>query len=450
MKNLLLLSCFLTGFGALAQEHFSGITTSRRGGLLNAGINPAELSNLQTTYEISVLSASFNLSSNRLGFNDLVGGSNLEDKLFEGNNDVDLRFDGELYGPGFAIKVDQWAFSFQTKAYAKINFTDVDPTIGDAVTNSAVNALFGSSTIQNNKNQRANGTAWGEIGFGISRILYEDDEHKLSAGVNLKLLFPGSYANLGADKFRGTINNNLGQVTLTNASANLNIAYSGELAQDFTEFNNYTSSLFGGLNGFATDLGVNYQWKDLMDADNNSYKLNVGLAVRNLGSMTFKSSNNSATNYILDVPEGEFLDLNQFQDVSSLEEIEQLLLQSGYLNAIVPTNRDFKVKLPAVFSAYADVKVIPDFYVTVFGQRKLNEDDANDQVTTQNVISVTPRYSTRKFEVYSPLASNEISGFTAGLGVGVGGFFIGSGSILTALGNGEQADIYLGFRLGLQ
>jgi hypothetical protein len=449
MKQLLILSLFLTGFGALAQEHFSGISTSRRGGLLNAAINPAELSNLQTKYEVSVFSASFNLSSNRLGFNDLIGGDNIEDKLFQGNKDVDLRFDGEIFGPGFAIKVDEWAFSFQTKAYAKINFTDVDPTIGDAVTNSAISAIFGSTTIQNNNNQRANGTAWGEVAFGVSRILYEDDEHKFSAGVNLKLLFPGSYANLGADKFQGTINNNLGNVTLTDATANLNIAYSGDLAEDFTDFDNYVSSIFGNLNGFATDLGVNYQWKDRMDSDNGSYKLNVGLAVRNIGSMTFKSGNNQSSNYVLDVPNGEFLDLNQFQDVSSLEEIEDLLLASGYLNS-TPVRRDFKVKLPTVFSAYADVKVIPDFYVTVYGQHKLNEDNANDQVTTQNVLSITPRYSTKKFEVYSPLASNEISGFTAGLGFGVGGFFIGSSSILTALGNGDQADVYLGFRLGLQ
>lgn len=449
MKNLLILSCFLMGFSALAQEHFSGISTSRRGGLLNAAMNPAELSNIQTKYEISVFSASFNLSSNRLGFNDLVGGDNIEDKLFEGNKDVDLRFDGEIFGPGFAIKVNKWAFSFQTKAYTKINFTDVDPTIGDAVTNSAVSALFGSTTIQNNNNQRANGTAWGEIGFGISRILYENEGHKFSAGVNLKLLFPGSYANLGADQFRGTIDNNLGNVTLTNATANLNIAYSGDLANDFTDFDNYASSIFGKLNGFATDIGVNYQWKDRMDSDSQSYKLNAGLAVKNIGSMTFKSANNQSTNYVLKVPEGEFLDLNQFQDVSSLEDIEQLLLASGYLNSL-PAKRDFKTKLPTVFSAYADVKVIPNFYVTVYGQQKFNEDDANDQITTQNVISVTPRYSTKKFEVYSPLASNEISGFTAGLGVGVGGFFIGSSSILTALGNGDQADIYLGFRLGLQ
>lgn len=449
MKHLLILSIFLTGYSALAQEHFSGISTSRRGGLLNAAMNPAELSNLNTKYEISVFSGSFNLSSNRLGFDDLIGGNNIEDKLFQGNKDVDLRFDGEIFGPGFAMKVDNWAFSIQTKAYAKINFSDVDPTIGDAVTNSAVSALFGSTTIQNNNNQRANGTAWGEVGFGISRIIFENDEHKFSAGVNLKLLFPGSYANLGADKFQGTITNNLGDVNLTNATANLNISYSGDLAGDFTEFDNYASSLFGKLNGFATDLGLNYQWKDMLDDDNENYKLNVGLAVRNIGSMTFKSSNNQATNYFLNVPDGEALNLNQFQNVSSLEEIEDILLASGYLNSL-PVSRNFKVKLPTIFSAYADVKVIQNLFVTIYGQRKLNEDDANDQVTTQNVLSVTPRYSTKKFEVYAPLASNEISGFTAGLGVGAGGFFIGSSSILTALGNGDQADIYIGYRLGLQ
>lgn len=444
--KLLLISCFLITASAFSQDHFSGISTSRRGGLLNAGINPAELPNLKTKYEIGVFSGSFNLSNNRLGFDDLLSGDNLEDKLFEGNSDVDLRFDGEVYGPAFAMKLDKWAFSFQTKAYAKINFNDVDPTIGDAVTNGALSAIFSSTKVQSDKNQRANGTTWGEIAFGVSRTVYEDDEHKFNAGITLKLLFPGSYANLGLDKFSGTITNNLGDVELTDATANLNIAYSGDLAEDFTEFDNYTSSLFGNLNGFATDLGINYQWKD----ENGGYKINAGAAVRNIGSMTFKSGNNSSTNYELKVPSGQSLDLNQFEDVESIEEIEELLLASGYLN-VTPVTRDFKVNLPTVFSAYADVKVISDFYVTVFGQRKVKKDSENDQITAQNVFSVTPRYSLEQFEVYAPLASNEISGFTAGVGVRAGGFFIGSSSIATALINdGEQADIYLGFRLGLQ
>lgn len=438
--------CLLIGTSAFAQDHFSGITTSRRGGLLNASTNPAELANLKTKYEVGVFSLSFNLSNNRLGFDDLVSGDDLEQKLFEGNKDVDLRFDGEVYGPAFAMKMDKWAFSFSTKAYGKVNFNDVDPTIGDAVTNGALSSIFGASTIQSDKNQRANGTTWGEVAFGVSRNVYETDEHKFSVGVTLKLLFPGSYANLGLDKFSGTITNNLGNVNMTDASARMNISYSGDLADDFSDFGNYTSSLFGKLNGFATDLGVNYQWKD----DNDGYKINAGAAVRNIGSMTFKSDNNSNSNYELNIPAGQSLNLNQFESVNSFKEIEEILLSSGYLTA-TSNSSDFKVKLPTVFSAYADVKVIPDFYVTVFGQQKLNKDDKDDQVTAQNVISVTPRYSTESFEVFAPLASNEISGFTSGLGFRAGGFFIGSSSVITALINdGEQADFYLGFRFGLQ
>lgn len=445
--KLLILSCLLISASGFSQDHFSGISTSRRGGLLNAGVNPAELSNLRTKYEVGVFSGSFNLSNNRLGFDDLVSGDNLEDKLFEGNKDVDLRFDGEVYGPAFAMKMDNWAFSFSTKAYAKVNFKDVDPTIGDAVTNGALSAIFGSTTIESNNNQRANGTTWGEVAFGVSRNIYEDEEHQFNVGISLKLLFPGSYANLGLDQFSGTITNNLGDVEMTEATARLNIAYSGDLGENFTDFDNYASSIFGKLNGFATDIGVNYQWKD----EDEGYRINAGAAIRNIGTMTFKSDNNTATNYELNIPAGQSLDLNQFEDVESLEEIEDILLASGFLNATSPSNRDFKVKMPTVFSAYADVKVITDFYVTVFGQQKMHKDDGNDQITAQNAFSVTPRYSTELFEVYAPFASNEISGFTAGLGFRVGGFFIGSSSLATALINdGEQADIYLGFRIGLQ
>lgn len=311
----------------------------------------------------------------------------------------------------------KWAFSFTTKAYAKVNADNVNSTFGNAVTNGEFNDLTASAFIQNNSNQRLSGTTWGEIGFGISREIYEDENHKFSAGVNLKLLFPGSYANLGVNKFTGTLVPTAGGIGLTNATAGLNIAYSGELANDFTDTSNYTKSLFGSLNGFAVDLGVNYQLKD----ETNDYRINAGVAFKNMGSMTFKSGNNSATNYNLNIPVGEVLDLEQFNNVESLEDIEDILLASGYLNA-VPNNRDIKVNLPSTFVAYADVKVITDVFVTLYTQQKLKEDADNDQITTQNVFSVTPRYATNNFEVYTPLASNEISGFTAGLGFRYGGF----------------------------
>ncbi|MET0759819.1 MAG: hypothetical protein ABWZ56_05335, partial [Flavobacterium sp.] len=123
---------------------------------------------------------------------------------------------------------------------------------------------------------------------------------------------------------------------------------------------------------------------------------------------------------------------------------------SGYLTT-TNSEKKFKVKLPTVFSAYADIKMVSRFFVTLYAQQKLGDDNKDDQVTTQNIFSVTPRFSLKNYEVYSSWASNEISGVTGGLGFRVYGFYLGSSSILTALtSDTKQADVYLGYRFGLK
>jgi hypothetical protein len=449
MKKPIFILFLLAAAAGYAQQHFAGINTSSRTGVVNGGINPAEYTNVSNTFEISVLAPSVNASSNKVGFADLVGGEDIEELIFEGEENANLRIDGEIIGPGLVYKMDNWAFAFTTKGYANLDIVDVDTHIGDAITNAGLN-FFGSTVISNDANQRLVGTTWGEIALSAAHDFYEDDTHKFSGGATVKLLFPGSYANFGADRFTGTVNANLGEATLTDASANLNIAYSGNLGEDFTEFSDYFGSLFGKPNGFAADFGVNYRWKDL--SGSNKYRVNAGISVRNLGSMTFKSANNSATNYELSIQGVESLDLTQFEDVTSLKDIEQILLESGYLNRTENNSTDFKVTLPALFTAYADVRIIPDLFVTVFTQQKLNGDDANDQIATENVTSLTPRYLfSDNVEMFLPLSDNEISGFNAGLGFRAYGFFIGSSSIITApFNDSNQADLYLGYSFGLR
>jgi len=446
MKNLLILSCSLLALNMTAQDHFSGISTSRRIGILNASINPAELSNLSSKYETQLFATSINVSNNKVGINDLMNSNNIEDLIFSDNKPVNMRIDTEIHGPGFAMRVKKWSFGFATKAFAKLTVIDIDPKLGNAI-NTEING--NTATIKNDYNQRFNGTTWGEVGFSVARNIFEDDNHKFNGGATLKLLFPGSYVNFGLDKFNGTIQNVLGDNYMNNTTVNLNIAYSGNLANSFTNSNDFSQSLFGSLNGFATDLGFNYQWKD-----KDGYKLNGGLSFRNIGSMTFKDNNNSSTNYLLDIqptpgqPNG--MNLNLFENADGLVEFENILLDSGYLTK-TSSNKDFKVKLPTVFSAYADVKVIPKFYITLYTQQKLGDDNQNNQVTTQNVVSITPRFSLKNFELYSSWTANEISGTTGGFGFRFYGFYLGSSSVITALTNDtKQTDFYLGYRLGLR
>jgi hypothetical protein len=445
MKKSLLLA-LLVSIAGYSQDHFSGITTSKRVGVLNIGLNPSELANLNNHFEVQLFSTSINASNNKIGFNDIINGNNLENILFKGTEPVNFNMDTEIIGPGFAIKLLNWGFAISSKGYIKGNIIDVDPNLGSALSNGVLSSVNnGTALISSNSNQRMNATTWGEIGFSAAHKIFENKKNKINAGVTFKLLFPGAYANVGLDNFQGRITNNLGNLVLTNATANLNIAYSGNLGNDFTNVSDYTSSVFGNLQGVATDIGFDYQ----LLGSNKNYKLKVGASLKNIGSMTFKSESNYSTNYALSIQGNQSLNLNQFQNANGVNDIETTLLNSGFLNKS-PQNTDFNVKLPTTFNLYTDIKIASKFSVTLFTQQKINSNSNNDQIMSQNIISITPRVSLGIFEAYLPLAKNEISGTTGGFGFRLGGFFLGSNSILTALtSDTKQADFYTGFRFGI-
>ena len=52
-----------------------------------------------------------------------------------------------------------------SKINGKLDAVDIDTKLGDALVNSGLNSVLGSSSINNNYNQRLTGTTWGEVGF---------------------------------------------------------------------------------------------------------------------------------------------------------------------------------------------------------------------------------------------------------------------------------------------
>ena len=449
MKKLLLSLTLITACYSYSQEHFSGISTSKRGGLLNASNNPAELVNMTTKFEVNVFNFSIAMANNKLSFNDLINGDNIEDKIFEGNETVNLRLDTQFNGPSFAFKKGKWGFGINSSAHLKANVVNIDSKLGEAISNGNLSNLFSLTNLSSNENQRLNATTWGELSFNIARNLIDLPKHKINVGANIRLLFPGAYANFSASNLNGNLVNNFGDISLVDASANINISYAGVLANNYSDQSNYNEFFSQGINGFATDLGFNYRLKDENDA--NSYKLNTGLSIKNLGSMTFKSDNNLSKNYTLDVSGLESLDLNQFENVESMTEIEAILNDPANASFFQSTSStaDVKVKLPTVINTYADLRLHKKWFVTGTINQKISDDSESNIITTQNAYSLIPRFSSGWFEAYTPLAVNEISGFTSGIGFRLAGFFIGSNSVISALASqGKQADLYLGMRFG--
>ena len=446
MKQIIVTFGLLIGFGVFAQDHFSGISTSNRVGILNGVINPAEFSNLSKKIEVNIYGLSFNVSNNKIGFKDLTSDTNLEDLIFKGKEPVNMRIDGQILGPSFALKLMKWGFGVTTKANIKFDVINVDPAIGNAIYNN--NDIAVVTLLNKSGNQRFAGTSYGEVGLSVARTIFENDKNKFDAGITLKFLFPGSYSNFGLRNLSGTITESGGSSYLTTSqSANLNIAYSGGLADSFSNFNDYTKSIFGGLNGIASDIGVTYQLKD----GKSKYKIKGGIAIRNIGSMTFKDDNNYNTNYSLNIQPNlqnlQGLDLSQFNNVDNLQDVEDILIQNGYLVAQPRNKTDFKVNLPTLFTLYGDFKIVPKVYITGYLQQKIKKDTVDDQITALNIISVTPRVNLGFFEGYIPISNNDIAGTNVGIGFRLGGFYLGSSSIFTALtSDSKQADVYTGFR----
>jgi len=282
------------------------------------------------------------------------------------------------------------------------------------------------------------------LGVSVARKLYKTEKHQLNAGVTFKLLFPVGYVNIGVSDLKADIVNNAGNIELKNASGALNFAYAGSLANNFTQTSQFTKSFVGSPSGFSGDIGFDYQYKPEKD----KFKLKVGAAIKNIGSLTFKGNSNSSKDYNLSIQGSQSLNLNQFANSTDIKDIENAAISSGYLT-IKNSQNEFKVKLPTVLNLYADFKIVSKLSITAFMSKRLNENAGNDQIITQNTFAVTPRINLKMFEFFVPIVSNEISGITTGTGFRIGGFFMGSNSVITALtNNSKQVDFYTGFRFG--
>lgn len=441
MKNLItvIFLMFLNYF--FAQEHFAGYNSSNRIGVVQSSYHPALLSFQSNKIDINLSGLNASVSNNKLGTKDIFN-DDFETKLWAESSPISFRIDSEIIGLGAAFKYDNWGFGLLFKSNIKMNVTDINSKLGNAIINGSDNLTIVSSLINVNENQRINATVWSEIGASVSRTIINKGNHSLSIGGTVKLLMPASYANFGLSNLSATLNSNVTNDVLANANGNINIAYSGNLANDFTNSSNYTQSIFGKPNGFAIDFGTAYQFKN----DEGENKFIVSASVRNLGSMTFSGDDNKNQNYILN---GRNISLKDYENINSFKELETKLIRDGHLT-LLNGSQDIRVNLPATFNFMASAKLISKFHASINLQQKLNNTNENDQINSINFITITPKLVFKNFEMYVPLSNSEISGFNGGFGLRIGGFYLGSGSVLSALATDtKQIDLFFGFSFGL-
>lgn len=438
-----------------AQEQFSGLLNSPRVSLLQGLNNPAELVNLNKKNEIIGANISINVGNNILSSSDIFSNSNLETKLFNSNQDIDMNVATQFTSLGYGLKWKRFGISASANTYGLFNLENINPQLGDALLNSGGNfSNIMPMNIQSNKLQKINMALYTDIALGFGMKLLNAKKHKLNAGINAKLLFPKAFVNVGIDNLNAqlvTVNQNINAFT---ATGNINIAYSSDADFTATTINPLSNIGLTDLKGVSLGFGFNYQLyrtKDLESKRNNNYFINIGGNFSNSGKLKFDSNNTKTHNYQLNItpnaqnPNG--LDLNQIGNLSNPDDIYNLLVSNNYLTAGTSTS-EVEIELPKKLNLYADIKLMKIVYASVYWQKNINS-SSNVTLSTPNHLTLTPRLVLGKFELFTPFTSSSIANTAIGAGIKWGMFYVASSSGLSmAFGNTKHADFSIGFSQG--
>ncbi|WP_164674935.1 DUF5723 family protein [Anditalea andensis] len=442
MKHFIFTILFLSFFwGAFAQNSFVGIQNSPRKGMLHTMMNPAEINHLHRKVEVNLFSVGGSLSNNKLSFMDIIDGGDILDMALERRDGpVNVRTEAQILGPSFGFNVNKWGFGFTSQIIMKADITDLDTDLGRALNQNFVEGSYQAS-FNSPFNQRINASGRIELGLTAGREILEFRNHLLSAGGTVKLLIPTAYVNMGMNNMRGSLSEYNGEFRLSNATGELNLNYPrGFEESDFIEM--ATRYNLGSISGIALDLGFTHQLKNNFGVP----VLSSGLSLRNIGSLNL-GANQINHNYNINIPASESFRIDLLE--GSLEEIEEQLLASGYFSRDI-RGGDTRVSLPTTLSVYTDFRLSRFFHIGIFGQHRLSNLYDNGHIISQNVWAITPRVVLGGFELYSPWANYEVSGITGGLGLRLGGFFVGSQSLISGLllSDGMMADVQVGLSLG--
>lgn len=453
MRIIFVLFPALLLFSNAYTQDFQGFRSSNYTGVNGVFFNPANTVDNNYRFDVNLFSVSTLIGNNQASFtlNNLTNsfkGDSIKNQIFGKNAGpssgmaiVDFR------GPSVTFSVGKKnGFALTTRARVFSSVTDIDGKLVDKISDDFNNDPSLPYTLSSNQNMRVTANGWAEFGLSYGRVITDDGTNYLKGGVTLKFLYGAGNAYMGIDNFNGTIDKDvlLQQVFLRNTTGKIGMGFGGINFSDFEA----TDLLKMKSKGLGADVGFIYEFKT---ANSKNYLFKLGVAVTDIGSMTYKKDQTRSGDYAIDINGAERFDLSELDGVEFDNFSNFFASHPQYFTpAASNSEEEYTVSLPSTLQLTADYHVISGLYINIASQIALNSNKTkafNNKV--YNSFSATPRFETKRFGVYLPLSYNQLSRFNAGASLRLGPLFVGSGSVLSALmSHSKQADVFIGLRFG--
>lgn len=450
MKNILFSVCCSMAAAAGLAQNFPGYISGSQTGVNGLFANPANAVDSRYRWNANILSLHSGVASNNASFSlkDIATTfDNLADSVLFGNRaeNVNGMVNMDLHGPSFRLAINEKSgFAITTRFRTVANIADLDSrfikSIRDDISPSSLPMV-----LQSDENQKILLNGWSDWGLTYGRVLMDKGTHLLKGGLTVKYLSGAANSYLNVRSLRGTLDANLSNVYLTDASGRISIGASGI---DFSEdFDIGDAFQFEG-SGMGADLGLMYEYRPASSLP-GKYKFRAGIALLDIGSIRYKTDADQSGDYTINIPASAQWDPTHL-DGKSISEIKDYLDGSPYFINNAGLSNRYTASLPTSLQLSLDYAVLNGFSLHLAGLVNLVKKESVYHSFYYSTVMLTPAYEPRDFlGIYLPVSYNSVSLLTAGLSVRVGPVFLGSGSIWNALvDKSRQADFHFGVQFG--
>ncbi len=449
---------FIACIACARAQSYTGYDVASYTGVYGTLFNPANILDHRFRADVNLLGFGFGFQNNVLSLD-------LGDKTNYTRVPLPITKTGrgaafsDILGPGFMLRLnDKNAIAVTSRFRFQGNADRLDPNLLNIALQDDP-TQFNQSSI-NIKGGSLQAHAWNELAFTYSRQIGITDYGVWKAAVSLKLLGGQGGAYLTANHLSFTYNDSvtadvsqlLKYGGAVNSTGNININYS-----DFMDdWDNQYQYKFFRQPGVGADIGVTYEYRDVMQVyetayneETNNYRWKAGASISDIGSIRYRSSPNSYNTHLTGQ---QYI----FQDLVIPPDSTTLVSIANFYKRKFPgrqSDTHFTMDLPTTLHLTFDYSFNPWLSAAAhFSMPIITSQPAYYTGThTLAQLSVTPRAELSWVGFYLPFTYQFAGGFQSGMAFRLGPLTIGSASLINlgVLRKGRSADAYFILRVPL-
>lgn len=460
----------------LKGQNYMGFNSSNYAGINGIFLQPASIADSRYKFDFNFVGMDYTIANNyyyikwnavhdfiHYGSDKVFNSDTSESTYLFENLDGKAKYgymNMDIQGPSFMITLNSKnAIGFFTRSRAILNVDDFDEPLAKSIREAFDDKDFWKKRFKDD-NVSFQFNAWSEYGLSYGRVLLDDNENFLKAGINLKVLQGLGSAYLFVQNLDYYISNkDTVSVFKTNITYGHTTNFFFKSDSNGNPLNTKLKYKFISNPSLGADIGLVYEYrpdyvqhkynmdgkKDLWRRDENKYKVRIGVSLLDWGKMKYTKDTNSGNIYA----DTAGLPFNAFDNVKSSADLDSMLRTVFQLKT---KGGDYKMSLPTALSIQIDWNIFKGLYLnfTPYFSLKSGASDV-DKNHIWATYSITPRWEGQWLGIYMPLSFSKIMGSNLGLALRLGPLVVGTNDLFgTWAGKAKFGDANYYMALHLQ